>query len=938
MILEGFEIENWSCIKRVAVANLPPTGVIVLHGPNGTGKTSMIEALRACLMDNKSTSKALDRGFPKNSSEKPRVSVTFRANGTVWRITKQFNSKDSKLESQTSTGQWKLETVDPSESHERTRQLTGGSDSCLGLHQLLWLTQAEFHLPNSKEFDTDVQSRLRAVLGVLQTPLDDRFLGRVKQAWSRWFGARNKPGEKPKLKKDCPLDKALALLGQYQAELDAVETEFQTFERMMRESARLEVLSRDLQRQLEQKTTARDELQQQYERSLTRLESYRLAAERVATSENALTEALGKRQQRADAERDIRTAELSAQAAAREVEDKGSRLQVAERRLREVRQELQTSRNTGREWQDGLNEVRRRQRLLTQKDQVSTARENLQQAEEAARRLEELKQQARERPAPDAAMLRNLDDNRTHAGKLRADLEAAAIALALVPDPGATVARLTLDGAPEMAAEPPADGTPIRYSVRRRAEIAIPGWGRTELTRGSDARSLDQIEIDLAELDRQFAAALASFGVAAGDPAALHQLRTFAADKKVRDPELKRMQDEIKRLAPKGFDPLREQVAQLEMILHAGDSVAGSPMGSNDFPTTAADLEQLGDQLEGDLGRNASSVRALEQEIGEIEQGIEGAADTHAAVGTKIKAGTSTMAAPGLRRQEADAKSKLTTLEATAAVLREQLGRLLTAEQIDQAIQEAGIAVSQAQADLNSAKLSEDESTIGQRLDAAKESERALQARLTEVQREFHQTKGAISTTEGLHQKRAAAAARVEELIRQTEREALESEAYDCLYALFEECREKRLGAVMGPIHDRVLRWMRLLRIGNYEAVRFNDQFLPEKLVAGAGAIEMTLAEESTGTIEQIGLMVRLALGSTLSSPAEPVVAILDDPLTHSDVMRLDLMRAVLKNAAAGDAGATPPAGPLQIVVFTCHPEWFAIDGATIIDVAKAMA
>src|SRR6516164_8939376 len=118
MILEGFEIENWSCIKRVAVDSLPSTGIIVLHGPNGTGKSSIIEALRACLMDAKSTSKALGRGFPRNSAEKPRVSVTFRASGTTWRITKRFGSKESKLESRTPTGQWKLETADPSEAHE----------------------------------------------------------------------------------------------------------------------------------------------------------------------------------------------------------------------------------------------------------------------------------------------------------------------------------------------------------------------------------------------------------------------------------------------------------------------------------------------------------------------------------------------------------------------------------------------------------------------------------------------------------------------------------------------------------------------------------------------------------------------------------------------------------------------------------------------------
>ncbi len=212
---------------------------------------------------------------------------------------------------------------------------------------------------------------------------------------------------------------------------------------------------------------------------------------------------------------------------------------------------------------------------------------------------------------------------------------------------------------------------------------------------------------------------------------------------------------------------------------------------------------------------------------------------------------------------------------------------------------------------------------------------RAIEKQLAEVKKEFHQIEGALQQTEGLHQRRAAIAARVEELTRQTELERLQSAAYDHLYALFEECREKQLGAVMGPIHDRVLRWIRLLRIGGYQSIRFNDQFLPETLIDGDGATELMLKDESTGTIEQVALMVRLALGSALSTPDEPVVAMLDDPLTHSDVVRLDRMRAVLKAAASGDPGSTPPSGPLQIVVFTCHPEWFIIDGARIIDLSS---
>ncbi len=259
---------------------------------------------------------------------------------------------------------------------------------------------------------------------------------------------------------------------------------------------------------------------------------------------------------------------------------------------------------------------------------------------------------------------------------------------------------------------------------------------------------------------------------------------------------------------------------------------------------------------------------------------------------------------------------------------------MLTQEQIDEEARIAEAALEQARAELQATKLNENEETIREHRDAAQEGLKGIESRLNEAVKEFHNIEGSLRQSEGLHQKRAAAASRVDELERHIDRDRLESSAWDRLYALFEECREKQLGTVMGPIHDRVLNWMRLLRIGGYEGIRFNDQFLPDKLLAGGGTKEFSLTEESTGTVEQIALMVRLGMGSTLATAEEPVVAVLDDPLTHSDVIRLDGMRAVLKKAAAGDPGSTPPGGPLQIIVLTCHPEWFDVEGAKVVDLA----
>lgn len=921
MILEGFEISNWSCIKHVHVTDLPPTGVIVLHGPNGTGKSSIIEALRACLMDNKSTSKAVERGFSKNSSEKPRVSVAFQANGTSWKITKQFNSKESKLESRTPAGQWKLETADPTEAHDRARELTGGSASSLGLHQLLWLTQAEFHLPDPKKFDEGVQSRLRAVLGVLQTPLDDRFLDRVKQGWAKYFDARSKRGEKPKLKKDCLLDKMRATLDQYQAELTQIEGEYRTFEDKVEKCGDLEIQVRDLRYQLKEKADARDALQREYEQSLERIKSHRLAAGVLSSAEKTLTDALALRKRRTNAEQEIADLQRQAGIAARRAEDMERNLHDAEQALRVLRGNAQDLRAEGRTIQSRINEADERAKLLSLIERVNAAREKLKLVEDTARRLEELKNQARERPAPDETTLKKLEDNRAKAARLRADLEAGAIVLKLAPEVGAAIPRISIDRELDAEVAFPSNGTPLSRLIRRTAEIAIPGWGHAEITRGSDSRSFDEIENELVSMDRTFGELLAPFGVVAGDSEALDLARTLAAEKKLRDAESESLKEELTRLAPKGHDSLREQVSRLVNQLKASEANRDSQSEIAQLPSEMEELEKLVFDLREELQDNESAVAELEGHSDRLMRQIEG--DPDAQNGD----------ASGLRAREASAKEQFTTLNATVDVHRAGLERLLTAEQIERAIQEAETAVTEARKQLESMKLSEGEESIQERLDTAKEAWRVIDKLLSQVEKEFHQIEGELRGSEGFHPKRAAATARVEELTRQTERETLESEAYDRLYALFEECREKRLESVMGPIQGRVLRWMRLLRIGG--SIHFNDQFLPDKLTVRDGLAELLLADESVGTIEQIALMVRLALGSVLSTPKEPVAAVLDDPLTHSDVVRLDRMRAVLKSAAAGDAGTVPPAGPVQIVVFTCHPEWFAIDGAKLVDLGS---
>jgi hypothetical protein len=129
---------------------------------------------------------------------------------------------------------------------------------------------------------------------------------------------------------------------------------------------------------------------------------------------------------------------------------------------------------------------------------------------------------------------------------------------------------------------------------------------------------------------------------------------------------------------------------------------------------------------------------------------------------------------------------------------------------------------------------------------------------------------------------------------------------------------------VLGPIGGRVLEWAKSIGLDDYREVRFGDRFLPEGITrtrTGSETIH-ALGGDSYGTEEQLSILVRLALGGVLAH-SEPAVCILDDPLAHADPTKHRRMLDILRLAAAGNPGLNPPAGRLQILILTCHPDRF---------------
>src|SRR5437016_5739708 len=137
MMLRGIHIEHWCCIARLDLDNLP-AGNIVLYGPNRTGKSSLVKALRGCLFDfDHDTSRTeLKSCLPWNHAGPAQVAVDFEVAGELYRITKVYSKKVgglARLEKK-SADQWHLVEDSPREASRKTRELIGIQKSQLGLN------------------------------------------------------------------------------------------------------------------------------------------------------------------------------------------------------------------------------------------------------------------------------------------------------------------------------------------------------------------------------------------------------------------------------------------------------------------------------------------------------------------------------------------------------------------------------------------------------------------------------------------------------------------------------------------------------------------------------------------------------------------------------------------------------------------------------------
>src|SRR6185503_11767675 len=138
------------------------------------------------------------------------------------------------------------------------------------------------------------------ILGVLQTPLDDRFIEQVKKRWNTWHSGQRKTGKPPALKDACNLAENLGALAKAKQELAECESKFVEIETLLRQAADLEQSIQELNRQLDRQNDELQKCRQEHKECQSRLLSRQQAENDFATAELERTAALDEQRWRAE--------------------------------------------------------------------------------------------------------------------------------------------------------------------------------------------------------------------------------------------------------------------------------------------------------------------------------------------------------------------------------------------------------------------------------------------------------------------------------------------------------------------------------------------------------------------------------------------------------------------------------------------------------------
>lgn len=864
MILKSLEVANFRKFREPLRIDGFIDGFNIVVEPNETGKSTLLEALRAAFFIRYSAKTELVRSFiPIGDDVAPRVAVDFDLKGSEWTLEKQF----MKSPSVRLTGGGGRKESDAAEdalqdllSFERGNN-RGSDTETRGPLGMLWVEQASalaVESPNRIVRDT-VRGVLEAEVGAVT---GGRRFDAIRANIEMAYSAVRSPATG---KSRGDLAAAEARMSITTAARHAAEASFREYENALAElevaKSQLRLVERDLvdPEAVEQrkKLEADQKVAETAALRLTALEAQYERADEIAKTAFLQIQRLDA----AEARVNVAGMHLKEKQRLRD-EAKDATLDAGEQE-KSLRGELSKARKAREQHEALLSSARERARTFA----IASGAGRAIAALKALAGLEE-----RERTlVDDTGEAINIGDleriaalERAFIGA-RARFEAGAVKVDVELGKGAF---LKIDGVT-------ADTATVDVLKTTRFELGDAGSLVVHPPQGLG----QSIEADLLAAREELSSALRSLGIESHAEGVARNERAAAAAR-----ELKALRTQIASACP-------------------GDPTIGLAAGVDALRAFVAQLGEIADAVTPD------------DNIGILEKAVDDSKLVEAAASGMCEDGRTALskAESALATTEADYSAAVREREAAAEELRNVLviGDREELEAARDESQRERIAKFEALEKAREGAAAFDADVIERRIENLdRAAKRAAEERLELTARIA--SLGSTIFREGTSGPagRLSEAREEEEIaIATCDRLQREADTLELLRRTLSDAANEASRTFLAPVTARAARYIQQLIPGC--DLSFNDELALTGLTRAG--IDESCGDLSRGTQEQLAILTRLAFADLLLEGGTPISLILDDPLVYSDDARLETMTDILQEASKR----------MQVILLTCRSKAF---------------
>ncbi|PBN42893.1 ATP-binding protein [Sphingobium sp. D43FB] len=848
-------------------------GLNIVIEPNETGKSTLLEALRAAFFVRHGTKNQLAQSFaPHGEAVGPEIQVAFEADGAPWTVTKRF-LKGATIEVTGPQGKAQGE-----EAEARLHALLGsvrdtsqkGDAGSYGALGLLWVAQTEalaVSAPGQIVRDT-VRSTLEAEVGsIMGGPAYTRVRTRIDEQFGRYWsptgqrrGRQNEARERVEIAEVAAREAADRLAGLER-----------TFSDLEAARARLKVVQREIADDTDVQTRKDLVASLEVARAAAQILATRRAEHEAVNAKVRGLEDLSERHRKATEDRDKANLALGQARAQRAELSHG--LAAAKQRLADVRSALDSARASRQDARLALGAGQDRVRASRRRAAVAAAGNRHAELVELERLHGEAKTLAATLTPSKTMDL--LEANERAVAEARALRSAGATSITLSGE----TAGISIDGEPASPCERTLTGiTVVRLGD---AELVITPPAGAASAEEALSSALKKQQSTLEELDVVDLAAARARNDAARDAAS--ELRTIAARIEATTPA-----DENVGLAA-GADALKLFI--FELVDEPGVEEADLP----DIAALTNALEAADSALAKAEGAQESAVDALRR----IEE-------DDAPLATVEAGAASDLANAKAQIDTIEGRSEFPTLVVDLTRAREQTA-------------EAAVKLEEATRDATA----HDPAAITRKIETVDARSRAAGVARTKLEMDIARLEGTVESEggKGLANRAAGACEEAEAARAALQRITEEAETLKLLRETLDEARDETSAKFVGPVAKRAKRHIERLLPGC--DLSFAEDLTLEAVIRGG--ISEGCGDLSRGTQEQLAVLTRIAFADMLLEQGRPVSLILDDPLVYSDDARLDLMVEILSETAER----------MQVILLTCRDRAFRHVAANRVSIAR---